>query len=263
MQLTDKDHIRLILRADPRWCVYALGDLTPRMFAKCQWFTSASDQGPDAAFPDLTLVLHDYGTSILFAIGTGSICEALDHVRWPVHLQVRQDGLDEVARHADVSHINYMQRMAIEGTDIKGIAAEGIDGSELKRLDSSHRASLRVLYADGESSGESPDFFYESMVTDGVFYGVFEDDELVAASGTHLVSRDEGAAAIGNVYTRRDRRGRGYSRAATSAVLQELKDLPTIGLNVRADNISAIRVYQSLGFVRHCEFVEAVANRSA
>lgn len=263
MQLTDKDHIRLILRADPHWCVYALGDLTPRMFAKCQWFTAASDNGPGAAFPDLTLVLHDYGTSILFAIGTGSIREALEHVTWPVHLQVRQDGLEEVGRHAELSDIKHMQRMAIESADIKRVAAEGTDGSELKRLDSSHLASLRVLYADGESSGESPDFFYDSMVGDGVFYGVFEGDDLVAAAGTHLVSRDEGAAAIGNVYTRRDRRGRGYSRAATSAVLQKLKDLPTIGLNVRADNIPAIRVYQSLGFVRHCEFVEAVANRIA
>ena len=54
--LTDKGQIRAILGRNPRWCVYALGDLTPRMFEKCQWFT-----------PDLTMVLHDYGTSILIA----------------------------------------------------------------------------------------------------------------------------------------------------------------------------------------------------
>ena len=91
--LTDKDQIRAILRRNPRWCVYALGDLTPRMFEKCQWFT-----------PDLTMVLHDYGTSILFAHGTGSIREALDHVTWPVHLQVQPDALDEVARYATVTN---------------------------------------------------------------------------------------------------------------------------------------------------------------
>ncbi|HWI17860.1 MAG TPA: GNAT family N-acetyltransferase [Vicinamibacterales bacterium] len=252
MQLTDKDQIRQLLLRDPRWCVYALGDLTPRMFAKCQWFE-----------PDLTLVLHDYGTSILFAIGTGSIREALDHVRWPVHLQVQQDGLDEVARHADVTAIKQMWRMGWEGTELKAIATEGSENTGVKRLTATHLPQLKLLYADGESAGESPDFFYDSMVSDGVFFGVFEGEALVAAAGTHLVSRDEGAAAIGNVYTRRDRRGRGYSRAATSAVLQELKDLPTIGLNVRADNTSAIRVYQSLGFIRHCEFVEAIATRSA
>ena len=42
------------------------------------------------------MVLHDYGTSILFAHGTGSIREALEHVSWPVHLQVQPDALDEV-----------------------------------------------------------------------------------------------------------------------------------------------------------------------
>ena len=53
-RLTDKHDLRRILQRDPRWCVYALGDLSPRMFAKCQWFT-----------PDLTLVLHDYGAEAL------------------------------------------------------------------------------------------------------------------------------------------------------------------------------------------------------
>ena len=263
MQLTDKDQIRQILLRDPRWCVYALGDLTPRMFAKCQWFASAFAKATDGTLPDLTLVLHDYGTSILFAMGTGSIRDALEHVRWPVHLQVRQDALEEVARYASVSDVKTMWRMAIDGSDVKSRAAEGTASSDLRRLTAGDLPALKTLYADGESAGESPDFFYDSMVSDGVFYGLFEGGELVAAAGTHLVSRDEGAAAIGNVYTRKEKRGRGYSKVATSAVLQALKDLPTIGLNVRADNISAIRVYQSLGFIRHCEFVEAIATRSA
>ncbi len=113
------------------------------------------------------------------------------------------------------------------------------------------------------STGESPDFFYASMVTDGVFFGVYQGDELIAAAGTHLVSRDESAAAIGNVYVRRDRRGRGLGRAVTAAVLHELAGIATVGLNVRADNDAAIRVYQSLGFVRHCDFREALATGAA
>ena len=97
------------------------------------------------------------------------------------------------------------------------------------------------------------------MVTDGVFYGVYEGAELVAAAGTHLVARDESAAAIGNVYVRRDKRAQGLGRVVTAAVVHELRDFETIGLNVRADNASAIRVYESLGFVKHCDFVEGLA----
>lgn len=245
MRLTSKSQIRQILRSDPRWCVYALGDLTPRMFAKCQWFT-----------PDLTLVLHDYGTSILFAHGTGSIREALDHVTWPVHLQVTGDALTEVKRHAIVTNEKQMVRMALTGAEMSW-AAESTD--DIKRLTVADVKSLRRLYTDGESTGESPNFFYDSMVDDGVFFGIYEGTEMIAAAGTHLVSRDEGAAAIGNVYVRRDRRGRGLSRIVTAAVLTKLRDIETIGLNVRADNVAAMRVYESLGFVKHCGFHEAIA----
>ena len=239
--IADKNQIRTILGRDPVWCVYALGDLSPRMFPKCQWFA-----------PDLTLVLHDYGTTILFAHGTGSIREALEHVTWPVHLQVQPDALAEVERYATVTNVKHMIRMAWTGGSTR-------TSDRVTRLGAKDVAALERLYADGESTGESPDFFYGSMVTDGVFFGVYKGDDLLAAAGTHLVSRDEGAAAIGNVYVRRDRRGRGLGRAVTAAVIHELAGIATIGLNVRADNTAAIRVYESLGFVKHCDFTEGLA----
>lgn len=240
--LTHKDEIRAILQRDRAWCLYALGDLSPHMFDKCRWFT-----------PDLSLVLHDYGTSILFAMGGGSVREALDHVTWPVHLQVRPDALAAIERHAVVSAKRRMLRMVWNGT------APPRPAMDVARLTATDVPALVTLYEDGEAAGEAPDFFFPAMVTHGVFCGVFEEDALVAVAGTHLVSRDEGAAAVGNVYTRRDRRGRGLGRAAVAALLCELAGIATIGLNVRVDNEAAIRVYQSLGFEHHCEFIEALA----
>lgn len=242
--LADKDHIRAILRRDPAWTVYALGDLSPRMFDRCRWYT-----------PDLTLILRDYGTTILFATGPGGIREALRDVDGPVHLQVKADALEEVARAATVTDHRLMWRMVLKSGSVPASEPQGT------RLHATDVPALERLYADGEGSGESPDFFYPSMVSDGVFRGVYEADALIAAAGTHLVAREEGAAAIGNVYTRRDRRGRGLGRAVTAAVLRELNGIETVGLNVRADNDAAIRVYESLGFVRHCEFHEALATK--
>lgn len=243
-RLTNKDAIRAILRRDPVWSVFALGDLASHMFNKTVWFT-----------PDLSLVFHDFGTSILFAIGTGSVREALDHVTWPVRLQVQEDALAEVSRHATITATRLMWRMGWSG-----------------RVPQSHRAAatrlgphdvpaLQRLYADGEATDESPDFFFPSMVTDGVFFGIYEGTELVAAAGTHLLSREEQVAAVGNIYTRRDRRKRGFGRAVTLAVVEALNGIGTIGLSVRADNDSALRLYESLGFVRHCQFYEAVATK--
>ena len=127
------------------------------------------------------------------------------------------------------------------------------------RLGADDVPALLLLYADGETTGESPDFFYPSMVTDGVFFGVYEGDALVAAAGTHLFAPEEHAVAIGNIYTRRDCRGRGLGCAVTSAVLDVVKDAGTVGLNVKASNHAALRLYESLGFVRHCPFYEGLA----
>ena len=230
-RLSDKHTIRTILRRDPAWCVYALGDLSPEMFPKTAWFT-----------PDLSLVLKDYGTSILFAMGTGSVGEALAEVTWPVHLQVREDALAEIATHATIESRREMRRMI--WTSRRDLPHD----VRATRLRDADVAALQTLYADGGPAGESPDFFYPAMVERGVFFGVYEDHALVAAAGTHLVSRDEGAAAIGNIYTRRDRRGRGLARVATAAVMRELAGIETVGLNVRAGNEAAIHLYESLGF---------------
>ena len=249
--LTDKDYIRALLNRDRVWGLYALGDLAPPMFEHTQWFT-----------PDLTLVLRVHGTCILYAMGAGSVREALDHVEWPVHLQVQEDTLAEIARHAVIADTKHMWRMRWTGTPAPAFAqasAGQAPVSAVTRLDASHVDQLLSLYVDGNESGEAPDFFFPAMMSDATFYGVFEDRALVAAAGTHLVSRDEGIAAIGNVYTRRDRRGRGYGAATTAAVLHALQGIETIGLNVRADNDSAIKMYERLGFVRHSPFTEALA----
>ena len=68
---------------------------------------------------------------------------------------------------------------------------------------------------------------------DPAWSGIYEGTALVAAAGTHILTREEGAAAVGNVYTRRDRRGQGLGRLVTQAVLAELAGVATIGLNVR------------------------------
>ncbi len=241
-RLVDKDTIRAILRRDPAWCVYALGDLSPEMFPKTEWFT-----------PDLSLVLKDYGTSILFTMGTGSVREALGHVTWPVHLQVQPDALEAIARHATLEKVEAMWRMTWTGD--RTVRTE----DRAARLSDAEVPALQRLYADGDTSGDGPDFFYPAMVSRGVFAGVYEGADLVAVAGTHLVSRDEGVAAIGNIYVRRDRRGRGLGRIVTAGVMRELADVETVGLNVRARNDAAIRLYESLGFTRHCAFNEALA----
>ena len=131
------------------------------------------------------------------------------------------------------------------------------------RLRPADADALRQLYEDGEAGGEASTFFGAGMLRHGVFFGIREGAALIAAAGTHVVANDEGVAAIGSVYTRRDRRGRGCARRTTAAVTAELlrRGLHTIALNVREDNAAALRAYEFLGFRRYCEFREAIASK--
>jgi GNAT superfamily N-acetyltransferase len=242
--LTQPSAVRALLRQDPIWSVYALGDLAPASWPKALWFT-----------PDLTLLYRDYGVSILFALGTASLAEAIPHATFPLHLQLRPDAFAIASRLLPIHRQHLMHRMAWRRRPAAWPAA-----ASTRRLTPSDLPALERLYADGAASGESPDFFFPSMLHDGVFCGHWEHGELTAAAGTHLYSPAEGVAAIGNVYTRRDRRGRGLARLVTAAVVDALSPLETIALNVRAANAPAIRAYAAIGFVHHCDFYEAVTN---
>ena len=144
-----------------------------------------------------------------------------------------------------------MFRMRLEGTPD--------DAGPALRLGAGDLEALRGLYSDGAAREEIPDFFEDSMVDAGIYYGVRDAGELVAVAGTHVLT--PGAAAVGNVYVRHDARGRGLAARVTAAVARDLRQrgVETIVLNVRQDNRTAIRVYERLGFVVHGEFLEGFA----
>ena len=78
------------------------------------------------------------------------------------------------------------------------------------------------------------------------------------------MSAAQSVAAVGNIYTRRDRRCRGLAAQATAAVLEELlrRGIETIVLNVSRTNTGAERVYERLGFRRYCGYFEGRAVRA-
>src|SRR5690606_25609027 len=90
----------------------------------------------------------------------------------------------------------------------------------------------------------------------------FHRNWLVAAAGTHIYSRREGVAVIGNVFTHQDFRGRGLGTAVTAAVAEYLLDhCELVVLNVDPANRTARHVYEQLGFKETGRLVEAMATR--
>lgn len=249
--------LRGILETDRAWSAYALGDLQPGYFDSCEWHV------PVNRGPALALLYRAHETPVLFTLGAPGLLEPLLREILPeprLYLSVRPEVLPLVRKYWRVEQESPMWRMVLEPawSFRPGRAAA-------TRLTSADLNAVRRLYADGQTSAgeaeQSPDFFYPYMLEHGVFFGVWEGDALVSAAGTHVVAPEEGVAAIGNVYTRRDRRGRGYAEAAVREVTAELLRLRvrTVALNVKQTNITAVRLYERLGFVRNCAFYEAAA----
>lgn len=250
---TDRTVIRALLAADRPWAAYALGDLKPGLFEHCKWFRATKNAWA------LALFFGAREVPVLFAIGdVKSVEQALRDVDFPPHmkLSVLPDVMPFIKSHYDVQDEKAMWRMVLRPKRFRPVPAP-----ECRRLSIGDLPALEALYADGRQNRTSPGFFIPSMLEGGVFYGVWQADALIAAAGTHLVNQNEGVAAIGNVYTRSDARGQGLASKTTSAVASDLfaNRVDMIVLNVAQANLSAVHVYERLGFEKHCAFYEGLA----
>jgi ribosomal protein S18 acetylase RimI-like enzyme len=244
-----RSRIRTVLETDRPWAAYAMGDLHPPQSLRSTWLLA-----PDA--PALLLLYRGFSFPVLFALGeAAAVAPLLDRIDEPrLYLSVRPEVMPLVRARWRVEEEAGMWRMVLRDRFL----APPASGVEL--LGPSALPALTRLYEDGVEEGAAG-FFEPEILAQGVYYGVWEDEELVSAAGTHLVCPPESVAAVGNVYTRRDRRGRGLATAVTGAVTAELvrQGIGTLVLNVARTNAAALRVYERLGYRRYCPFFEGLA----
>jgi predicted GNAT family acetyltransferase len=122
-----------------------------------------------------------------------------------------------------------------------------------------HHLLVRLTADDEPAVREFvPEVYLDSrLLSEGFYYGVFEQGRLVSVGGTSLFSRQYGAAVIGSVGTVESHRRRGFCARIINRLTHELSDqVSYIGLNVRSDNEAAIRCYLKCGFEVHSEFWE-------
>jgi len=128
--------------------------------------------------------------------------------------------------------------------------------AKIVQLTQAHLPQLEHFYATWPETVFSP-FMFEH----GIYYGAFDGLELLAAAGTHAMSPQHHMGVIGNVFTSPVHRGRGLATAVTGAVAKALiaNGAREVALNVRQENVQAIRAYSRLGFTIHEAFTEGEA----
>jgi ribosomal protein S18 acetylase RimI-like enzyme len=235
-----------LLESDRVWCAYALADLDPHYAPDCTWYVQE-----DAA----VLIYAGLTPPVLFAHGdphhTASLMNQVPAGRYQftlmgIHRDLLGGRLEPEVEKA-------MWRMALQAS-----AFPSMETQAAVRLSS---ADLQAVLGLTAEHPDRPDAFTADQLAQGVFFGLYIDDDLVAIAGTHVLTPEFGVAAVGNVFTRPDMRGRGLGTQVTAAVVRELmtNGLQTIVLNVAMDNHPAIRVYRKLGFWPYRGYYEGVA----
>ena len=246
----DRALIRGFLEQDRLFAAYAICDLEEREFSRTRW---------GAAFDGerLVAIALEYSGSTpqpLFVMGRDDGIEAVlrDVIRpRAAYVAALKESITAVATLYRLDPGPPMVRMWVDLARFRPYP------SEVQRLLPVEIGELNRLYQLGFAS-----WLPSSSIAEGVYYGIRVNGKLVAAAGTHVISREARLAVVGNVLTHVDFRGRGYAKAVTSAVTAELlRSCDQVALNVRSDNPPALQAYRRLGYAEHVRFEERLVHR--
>jgi ribosomal protein S18 acetylase RimI-like enzyme len=247
---TDKALLRSILEGDRLYAAYALCDLEEREFNRTRWGVAWNGNRP------IAVVLEYNGPTPqpLFVMGQDEGIRVIlrDLVRPRVaYLAAPRPLLPAVESAYRVDPGPTMVRMWVDRARFQPYPAT------VQRLQPVDIGELNRLYQLGFAS-----WLPSSAISEGVYYGMRVNGQLVSAAGTHVVSPTARLAVVGNVLTHIDYRGRGFATAVTGAVTAELlKTCDEVVLNVRADNPPALNAYRRLGYAEHVRFEERLVHR--
>jgi ribosomal protein S18 acetylase RimI-like enzyme len=261
---TDLARVRAVLQQDPITTAYMLGDLDPVYSHYCAWWVAARD-GTDVA---IVLVYTGFSAPVVLTFGeTAGIAAIFEHdldaipQRALVHLL--PEHLAVVAQYFHLERLRPMLRMGLRSAHFR---------PHMGPIPPGYSAPTRLSHRDtGDIMGlfqYYPDHFFEPhQLTAGHYYGLraeSDDARLLAVAGIHVVSKSDRVAAIGNIVTHPDHRGRGLSTLCTSMLVMALIDegVELLALNVERKNSSAVRVYEKLGFREHVTYLEGFLVRT-
>lgn len=246
----DPAELEVFFSDDPDTHIYALADLEAPFWEPSSWYRRGEAVVGLVRLPDSNATTV-YAVATRDPVASVALTVDLLPLIEPGTLVTAPKGLaDAVRPHRELAWEGPHLRYALVG---RGPALTHVTAS-VEPLGTDRLDDLVALYASDPGAA----FFLPHMLEYDSFVGVYDEGQLVAAAGTHVLSTAKRCAAIGSVYTRPSHRGQGLGQTVTAAVVQRIAErVDRIGLNVAAHNKPARAAYERLGFQKILTYAEA------
>ncbi len=244
--------LEAVLQAHPIDSAYMLGDLDDFHAEHCRWY--AVDKGE--TFAGVLLLYGGLSMPTVLTKGGALDVEALlmasaaDLPR-RFYCHMRPEHRDPFGLFFELDEMREMVRMGLT----RDAFQPAVDFSDVEPLSHRDTGAIMRLYQ------HYPDNFFEPAQLDtGLYFGVRDGDDLVSVAGIHVLNVRHDIAAIGNIVTHSDHRGKGLATRTVGRLLDALfEQVSAVALNVQADNVPAIGCYQKFGFTERYRFYEGWA----
>jgi RimJ/RimL family protein N-acetyltransferase len=255
-RLQEPQEIRRMLLPQRRYAAYGLAQLEPPLFAQSQWWLAEGDGGP-------ALLMHSRGGLGRALLTLGD--EIGLYVLLSLHpgpgysfATIELEHLPVMRRFFSFSNTHPMLRMVVDRRTFAPAPPNENAAVTLRRLSAADTPEVNRLNAS-ETVGVN---YRGSQIRDGLYFGIYAGDSLVAMAGTHAVSESERLAVLGNVFTHPAYRNNHLALQTTGAVTSALLEAcDEVVLTVDPRNLPAVRAYVHLGYAEDCRLIEAVVTR--
>ncbi len=243
IHLHDKGRIEGFLRKNVYLHIYSIGDLDDFFWPDTTWY--GWEQGGEIQAVALLYTASDYPTLLALSEQQDVMWELLQSIfpvlpeRFYAHLSPAV--AEAVEQQCEIKSYGKHYKMGLKNKTL----LHDVDCSQVIRLSENDQDEMLVLY----EAGYRRNWFDARMLRTEQYFGIRVDNRLVSIAGIHVYSEKYRVAALGNIVTHPDYRGRGFGKAVTATLCQSLSEhVDHIGLNVKADNSAAIALYEKLGF---------------
>lgn len=252
----DKTKILSFLKKDIIWNSFAICDLEQHMDSLCEWYIAEKDEEIKA----LCLIWNGTNPPVLHTFGSLDGIESIFSnilTKNEVYLMIPDKHLQIIEKFYKVDGLIQMSRFFITPFFLER-ASKYVKSNLATKLTEKHLNQIEELYKN------LPDSYWDiEQFKKGIFYGIFENEKLIAAIGTHVFSMKFKISAIGNLFILPEyRKGLSYSSRLAANLYSELKQIGIdyIVWNSRSKSRVA-KLYRFWGGEMYCNFVHANCQR--